>query len=580
MQQLADTVRHHSRRAGRVSRGLFAKHRQPLRRIGVVLAVFAAVLGLGQLVYPANRTLPFVTAGSQAVGNKSVGQVAAVLDADYADAVLVVATDDKRFERSFTDLKAKVHTVDAARRAADYPLWQRLIPLSSVVIMATRDTAVSTDFDQSKVDDFADYVQQHSSTKAIDAKLRMDGGHVVARASTPAKDYPADHVTKAIEQATITPQTIAHVEPRATPAALNDDEAAASVAQIQKLLDAQLTIELDGKKKTLASDAVGEWLAFKPNAAKDGFLFGIDANADSLTTYLRNTEGDSYKAPGTTKVHLIDGREVSRVTGKSGRGVDVSKSAVSIERAIKNRGDDTVHLAAGELAPTLSYTKQYSNTDKGLTSAVTAAGAAGYAVSVMEADGPSAHSGGNRQFVAASTYKLYVAYAVFQEIAAGRMSWSTTINGRTAAQCFDAMIVVSDNPCAVAFGHRIGWGAITNMVHAIGVSNATQLGSTMYTTPNDLAYLLYRIQNGSIVSGADKNRLIDAMKRQSYSRAGIPAGAQGTVADKVGQVDGYLHDAAIVYGPNTTYIIVVMSYYGSWSGIANATSQVDAYFNR
>jgi hypothetical protein len=294
MQHFSDTVRHHPSKVGRVPRGLFVRHRQKLRRLGGGLVVFAAALGVMQLLYPANRTLPFVAAGGQSVGNKSIQQVTATLDDDYKNAKLIVATDDKRFERPFSDLGATVRTKEAAQRAADYPFWQRLIPFSSFVIMTTRDTSVATEFDKARVKDFAEGVQKNSSTKAIDAKLRVKDGQVSATPSTPAKQYPVDNIIEAIDQATITPQTVARVTPRATRAALHDDEAAASVKQIQKLLDARMTIELDGRKKQVDSATLGSWLTFKPNAAKDSFLFSINPKSRSLTTYLQNVQGDSY----------------------------------------------------------------------------------------------------------------------------------------------------------------------------------------------------------------------------------------------------------------------------------------------
>jgi hypothetical protein len=41
------------------------------------------------------------------------------------------------------------------------------------------------------------------------------------------------------------------------------------------------------------------------------------------------------------------------------------------------------------------------------------------------------------------------------------------------------------------------------------------------------------------------------------------------VADKVGFMDGLLHDAAIVYGPNGTYVLAVMTDGSSWATIAD-----------
>ena len=50
------------------------------------------------------------------------------------------------------------------------------------------------------------------------------------------------------------------------------------------------------------------------------------------------------------------------------------------------------------------------------------------------------------------------------------------------------------------------------------------------------------------------------MKRQQY-RSGIPAGigGNGTVADKVGFRDSYLHDAGIVYSGKGDYAFVIMT---------------------
>jgi beta-lactamase class A len=64
------------------------------------------------------------------------------------------------------------------------------------------------------------------------------------------------------------------------------------------------------------------------------------------------------------------------------------------------------------------------------------------------------------------------------------------------------------------------------------------------------------------------------MKNQRY-REGIPAGSDFTVADKVGFLDGYLTDGAIVYAGDRPYVLVVFTYGESWSLIANITRQIE-----
>jgi beta-lactamase class A len=140
------------------------------------------------------------------------------------------------------------------------------------------------------------------------------------------------------------------------------------------------------------------------------------------------------------------------------------------------------------------------------------------------------------------------------------------------------MIRVSNNPCAKAFGDRIGWQNIESQMHGLGLSS-TELSPSLYTTASDLALFLYKLENGSLLSASDKGRLIDLMKVQVY-RAGIPKGTGLTVADKVGFIDSYIHDAGIVYGARGPYVLVIMTSGSSWSAIADAAAQINAFLNR
>jgi beta-lactamase class A len=516
----------------------------------------------------------------QRVGGHSIASAATALDKKYVGATATIKTDAKTFTGSLTDVGVSIDAIQSARNAAQYPLWQRLVPFSSVFIVIGRNTPMQASFNSTKVNTFAANVHNEGHSEATDASLIVKKGKVTLVPSVPSKDYSAASVAAAIEHTHFGPRTAVAVTPQTASASLTDAEAENAKEHAQKLIDAKLVLTLQGKQIGVKAKTSGGWLTFSANAAADDLDIGVQASA--VRKYLETIQGDVYKAPGTTHIQLIDDREVGRTTGAAGRGIDMDKATAAIESAIKKSGEDTVTLPVGDLSPTEMYDKKYSNTDKELASLLStiAADKGGYGISLMELGGRSANANGNKQFVAASTYKLFVAYAVFKEIEAGRMSWSDTINaGRSAATCFDDMIVVSDNDCPVAFGHLIGWSKINTTVHNLGLSSKTQVGPPMYTTPNDLAYFLYRIQNGSLLSSADKDRLISAMKRQHYTRAGIPSGVDGTVADKVGDVDGYLHDAAIVYGSRKTYVLVIMTFGSSWPGIADAANQIDNYLN-
>ncbi|HSW92146.1 MAG TPA: serine hydrolase, partial [Candidatus Saccharimonadales bacterium] len=95
-----------------------------------------------------------------------------------------------------------------------------------------------------------------------------------------------------------------------------------------------------------------------------------------------------------------------------------------------------------------------------------------------------------------------------------------------------------------------------------------------YTTANDLTLMLGMIATGQNFSSTNQQRLVAAMEGNVY-RQGIPAGVQGSVADKVGFLNGLFHDAAIVYGPHGTYVLAIMTDGSSWATVADLAKQID-----
>jgi beta-lactamase class A len=143
------------------------------------------------------------------------------------------------------------------------------------------------------------------------------------------------------------------------------------------------------------------------------------------------------------------------------------------------------------------------------------------------------------------------------------------------------MIVRSDNACAEAMLQKISYKSITSEIQALGLKNTTFLkGDTPLTTAGDLSLFNAMLQSGQILTQqASRDRLLDAMKRNIY-RQGIPAGTSSQVADKVGFLDGLLHDAAIVYSPSGPYVLTIMSDGSSWATIADLTRQIESLQNQ
>jgi beta-lactamase class A len=138
------------------------------------------------------------------------------------------------------------------------------------------------------------------------------------------------------------------------------------------------------------------------------------------------------------------------------------------------------------------------------------------------------------------------------------------------------MIVKSDNACAEALIKKIGANSLNADIKSIGLADTAFSADNNMTTPNDLANYLTQLEKGKLpLKTESRDRLLSAMKRNVY-RQGVPAGATGQTADKVGFLWGLLHDAAIVYSPKGTYVLAVMSDGSTWANIADLTRKIEA----
>jgi beta-lactamase class A len=149
--------------------------------------------------------------------------------------------------------------------------------------------------------------------------------------------------------------------------------------------------------------------------------------------------------------------------------------------------------------------------------------------------------------------------------------------------CLQKTILVSDNNCAQAIIDLIGWNETQNQVKAAGFSSTNvnnSGGGYMSSTAADLASLLKGLYDGSLLNTSSTDYLLNLMKQQVY-RSGIPAGSpNAVVADKVGFLDSWNHDAAIVYAPNSTYVLVILTTNSSFSQIKALSNQIYNLYNQ
>ncbi len=189
----------------------------------------------------------------------------------------------------------------------------------------------------------------------------------------------------------------------------------------------------------------------------------------------------------------------------------------------------------------------------------------------------NAQSKGTAKMYTASIYKMFVIERTYNRINNG--TWTSSQGGLNVDACVERMIVVSDNNCAVAFGDMLGWSAVDGELNALGFGCSSLNGEHPWSCASDVAELMVRLENGTLVNAAQRESLLGQMKRQVY-RNGIPAANPGlAVANKVGFFGGVNTDAGIVYTPNGSYAVAILTSGSSFAAIKDLSATIAAVMN-
>jgi beta-lactamase class A len=347
--------------------------------------------------------------------------------------------------------------------------------------------------------------------------------------------------------------------------------------QLNKIVGDGILLKSDYSSVTIPPTEIFTWL-------------DLVMNNGALKYSINETRASSYLYKTYLSLLTSDDKSIiaSSTTGNTVQ-VNITNSELiadatiaNVESYLEGNGDfvkvvdrqksiDNLDLNTIEIDANLSQViKQYAESYDGQ-----------YGVSFMELStyGAKASYNDKTKFIAASTYKLYVAYSTLRRVEDGLWGWNDqVVGGQNLLACFDNMIVNSNNACAEALLFKIGKQNVTNEAKAIGCSDTAFNYSSIETTSADLALFLAKLQTGNILDKqASRDVLLNAMRQNVY-RLGIPTGLGGIdVADKVGFLWALLHDAAIVYSPRGTYVLVIMTNNSSWSTIADLAKHIEQY---
>jgi beta-lactamase class A len=187
----------------------------------------------------------------------------------------------------------------------------------------------------------------------------------------------------------------------------------------------------------------------------------------------------------------------------------------------------------------------------------------------------------------ASTIKLPILIALFQEVDAGKISLEDSIATKqqliaggsgdiqrapigtkyTILDLATKMITISDNTATNMLIEKLGGiESLNQRFHSWGLANTSlrnllpDLTGTNTTSPKDLAGLMAMITKGNIVSNQSRDRILDIMRRtvkDTLLPSGLGQGA--TIAHKTGDIATMVADVGLIETPTgKRYIAAVM----------------------
>ena len=206
-------------------------------------------------------------------------------------------------------------------------------------------------------------------------------------------------------------------------------------------------------------------------------------------------------------------------------------------------------------------------------------------VLINEQSGEVITTNESRIFTSASLYKLFLTYAILDQVDAGALSLQDQMaDGATIDDYLTSTITVSANEPAKELAHLIGWENIETFIHEQGFVSTSfnpyleydgiYYNGDLETTPAEVAFLLERLLEGELLSESSTKYFLGLLGNQQLVYAlNTGLSSDVTFAHKTGLLDDVSHDAGILSMDGQNYIVAVLT-----DGWLNATDDATPVF--
>lgn len=321
----------------------------------------------------------------------------------------------------------------------------------------------------------------------------------------------------------------------------------------------------DIDKYIITAQEYGIWHEFNRDAAE---YITLDDAAAILGYYVNGTY------PVYADVSAFRGMDKSI---NSAHVLKLYNSGITLDRRISNAYPTDVYASREDIArlvcmiinPANRLTelkRDYAELETILTEQM--AGYEGdWSLYFKDVDNEEVISINSHRVYSASIIKLFVIQAVYEKMNEGSMSDSDSTE-----ELLRRMITWSDNDSWYTLAKQLGGG-----VYSSGMAYVTKTAQNAgfadtgtfytgrkknfnFTSVNDCGNYLNMLLEGRIVNEEYSSRILKLMKQQQVRHkipAGVPEGIE--IANKTGELEYMQGDAAIVYSPSCTYILVVIA---------------------
>ena len=206
-------------------------------------------------------------------------------------------------------------------------------------------------------------------------------------------------------------------------------------------------------------------------------------------------------------------------------------------------------------------------------------------VLINEQTGEAITTNESRVFTSASLYKLFLTYAILEQVDTGLLSLQDQMaDGATIDDYLTSTSTVSANEPAKELAHLIGWENIETFIHEQGFVSTSfnpyleydgiYYNGDLETTPAEVAFLLERLLEGELLSEASTKYFLGLLGNQQLVYAlNTGLSSDVTFAHKTGLLDDVSHDAGILSMDGQNYIVAVLT-----DGWLNATDDATPVF--